>query len=110
MELLRLGLTLEYDVFPVSRWVFVVDGVAAQWPKRHAAYQELKRLIDSGWIEQIVISQAYMYEVHEARKYGGWGYAHILDVLVPRFRAVGIGSNELQTLMVKNPRRLLTFA
>ena len=43
------------------------------------------------------------------RKYGGWGYAHILNVLVPRFRAVGIGSNELQTLMVKNPRRLLTF-
>jgi phosphotriesterase-related protein len=44
------------------------------------------------------------------RKYGGWGYAHILDVLVPRFRAAGIGSNELETLMLKNPRRLLTFA
>ena len=107
-ELLRLGLTLEYDVFGFEMG-FVVDGVAAQWPTDMLRIQELKRLIDSGWIEQIVISQDICMKCM-TRKYGGWGYAHILDVLVPRFRAVGIGSNELQTLMVKNPRRLLTFA
>ena len=107
-ELLRRGLTLEYDVFGFELG-FVVDGVAAQWPTDAQRIQELKRLIGAGWIEQIVISQDICMKCM-TRKYGGWGYAHILDVLVPRFRAAGIGSNELETLMLKNPRRLLTFA
>ena len=107
-ELLRRGLTLEYDVFGFELG-FVVDGVAAQWPTDAQRIQELKRLIGAGWIEQIVISLDICMKCM-TRKYGGWGYAHILDVLVPRFRAAGIGSNELETLMLKNPRRLLTFA
>jgi phosphotriesterase-related protein len=107
-ELLRLGLTLEYDVFGFDLG-FVVDGVAAQWPTDTQRIQELKRLIEAGWIEQIVISQDICMKCM-SRKYGGWGYAHILDALVPSFRAAGIGPKELETLMLKNPRRLLTFA
>ena len=107
-ELLRLGLTIEYDVFGFEMG-FVVDGVAAQWPTDTQRIQELKRLIENGWIDQIVISQDICMKCM-TRKYGGWGYAHILDVLVPRFRAAGIGSKELEMLMLKNPRRLLTFA
>jgi hypothetical protein len=49
---------------------FVVDGVAAQWPTDMLRIQELDRLIDSGWIEQIVISQDICMK---CRKYGGWG-------------------------------------
>ena len=107
-ELLRRGLTLEYDLFGFEMG-FVVDGVAAQWPTDTQRVQELKRLIDAGRIEQIVISQDICIKCM-TRKYGGWGYAHILDVVVPRFHAAGIGPDELQTLMVKNPQRLLAFA
>lgn len=107
-ELLRRGLTLEYDLFGFEMG-FVVDGVAAQWPTDTQRVQELKRLIDAGWIEQIVISQDICIKCM-TRKYGGWGYAHILDVVVPRFHAAGIGPDELQILIVDNPRRLLTIA
>lgn len=40
---------------------------------------------------------------------GGWGYGHILKRVVPRFRLVGLGDDELRVLLVDNPRRLLTF-
>ena len=42
-------------------------------------------------------------------KYGGWGYAHILNRIVPRFRKAGVTDRQIETIMVDNPRRLLPF-
>ncbi|MDO8588352.1 MAG: hypothetical protein Q7T82_15090 [Armatimonadota bacterium] len=83
--------------------------MSARWPTDTQRILELKRLIDAGWIRQIFISHDICLK-SMTRKYGGWGYAHIFDVVQPRFRAAGIGSDALQTLTVENPRRLLTFA
>lgn len=89
----------------------VMSGMVAQWPTDTQRIQEVKRLIDDGWIGQILLSQDVCIKLM-TRKYGGWGYAHILDVLVPRFRMEGVSAKamEMETLMVENPRRLLALA
>jgi phosphotriesterase-related protein len=42
-------------------------------------------------------------------RYGGWGYAHLLKNVVPMLQRRGFGESEITTLLVKNPRRVLTW-
>ncbi len=103
--LMKRGLTLEYDVFGLEIYIAPANAQLPQDSERIAA---IKRLCDAGWASQIVIAQdicmKFMME-----KFGGWGYAHILKRIVPRFRKVGLGEAELNAMLVENPRRLLPF-
>jgi len=45
-----------------------------------------------------------------AEKYGGWGYAHILDNTLPVMRAKGMSEEDIRILMIDNPARLFSFA
>ena len=43
-------------------------------------------------------------------RYGGHGYAHILDNVVSLMRAKGISEEYIGTILVENPKRLPQFA
>ena len=58
---------------------------------------------------QILISQD-IWNRTQRRKYGGWGYAHILDNTLPVMRAKGMSEDEIRILMVENPAHLFAFA
>ena len=62
----------------------------------------------AGYIKQILISQD-IWNKHQRRKYGGWGYDHILRNAVPVMRAKGMTEEQIRTLLVENPRRVYTF-
>ncbi len=47
--------------------------------------------------------------VGKAQTVLGPGYAHILNNVVPLMRQKGMTQEQIQTLMVVNPGRLLTF-
>ena len=51
---------------------------------------------------QILISQD-IWNRTQRRKYGGWGYAHILDNTLPVMPAKGMSEDEIRILMVENP-------
>jgi len=42
-------------------------------------------------------------------RYGGHGYQHIFANIVPRMLRRGFTQDEIDTLLTRNPRRLLTF-
>lgn len=69
---------------------------------------EIKELIQDGFLNQILVSRDVCYKVM-LRSYGDGGYAHILKVILPRMRLKGISDEEIQTIIVKNPRSILTF-
>jgi phosphotriesterase-related protein len=46
---------------------------------------------------------------HSLVRYGGYGYAHILENIVPRMRRKGFKEAWIQTILVESPRRLLAF-
>ena len=66
----------------------------------------LKELIDSGYINNILISQDVCLKT-DLIKYGGFGYAHILNDIVPIMLKKGITKKEIRTIMVENPKTLL---
>ncbi len=70
---------------------------------------EIKCLIDEGYLNHILISQDVCIKLHYVT-YGGNGYAHILREVVLWMRLGGISDEQIHTLLVENPKRVLSFA
>lgn len=107
-RLLDRGITLEYDTFGFES-VFRYQGRFVQLPTDSRRVTEVADLWQRGWGRQVVLSQDVCYRMM-TREWGGWGIAHILDSMKPRFAAAGMGERELRMMMVDTPARLLAFA
>ena len=99
---------LEYDTFG-SEGVFAFGDTYIQLPTDSRRIAELAELVKAGFQSQLLISQDVCYQTGK-RSWGGWGLAHILDTLKPRFIAGGIGKPVFDALMRDNPRSLFAFA
>ena len=70
--------------------------------------QKLKLLVDSGFSDRLLISQDNVCK-HELVRYGGHGYAHILENIVPKMEDRGISRATVMKILTENPRKWLTF-
>lgn len=43
----------------------------------------------------------------QLRRYGGYGYAHLMSTIVPELRSRGVPADRMQAMLVDEPRRLL---
>ena len=68
----------------------------------------IMELIEDGFLNQILVSQDVAWKVI-LRSYGGQGYGHILRNIVPLMRAKGMTEEQINTILVENPRRVNTF-
>jgi phosphotriesterase-related protein len=66
-------------------------------------------LIGEGHGRQLVLAQDTAAKTHLVR-YGGCGYGHILQNIVPRMRLRGIREQDIHTMLVETPARVLAFA
>jgi phosphotriesterase-related protein len=98
------GAFIEYDQFGLE----FVASEGFFLPRDIERIRAIKTQIQRGNVERILISQDVCFKVCLV-KYGGWGYAHILRDLIPFMTREGISEGELQTILVENPRRLLTL-
>ncbi len=70
--------------------------------------ETLNALIDAGYLDQILISQDVCFSVCYVKN-GGYGYAHILNNILPQLKASGITDEQIYTMMVENPKRVFPF-
>jgi predicted metal-dependent phosphotriesterase family hydrolase len=68
----------------------------------------LRELLSRGHVERILLSQDVCHD-SQLRRYGGNGYTYLADTFLPRLRAAGVSDDEIRTITVDNPRRLLTI-
>jgi phosphotriesterase-related protein len=101
-RLARRGASLEYDMIGMD---YYYADQAAQSPSDEENARALRRLRDAGLLRSILISQDVFIKIQLVR-YGGTGYAHILDHFVPRLRRHGFTEDDITTLLVDNPRRV----
>ena len=70
----------------------------------------IKRMADEeGCGGRIVIAHDICTK-HRLVKYGGHGYGHILENILPRMRQRGFAEDQIQAIVVDNPARILSFA
>ena len=106
VELARRGCYLEYDLFGWESSNYPLSPVDMPNDAQRIGY--VQRLIDAGYVDRIVLAQDVCFK-HRLTKYGGEGYHHILEHIVPRMRQKGISQEHIDTMITANPARVLTF-
>ena len=98
------GAWLEYDMVGMD---FYYADQEAQSPSDEENARAILRLKEAGLLDHIVLSQDVFVKIQLVR-YGGTGYAHILEHFVPRLVRHGFTSKEIQRLLVENPKNVFS--
>lgn len=69
----------------------------------------IRRIADAGYADRVVIGQD-IFTKHRLVKYGGHGYGHIIEHIIPTMRRKGFSEGEIQAITVDNPANILAFA
>ncbi|CAN5852658.1 phosphotriesterase-related protein [soil metagenome] len=111
LELARRGVYVEFDTFGMEAW-------AVTWPGEHGEIpastdsdriRMLLQLLEGGFREQLLLSQDVCNKAQLCR-FGGYGYAHLIENIFDRLRRHGLSQQDLDQLSVSNPARVLTPA
>lgn len=65
-------------------------------------------LIKEGYEDRIVIAHD-IHTKNRLTKYGGHGYSHILNNIVPKMLSRGISQKQVDKILIDNPKQWLTF-
>jgi len=96
------GVYVEYDLFGMA----ALSG--EEVPDYEAEATAVKATIRRGYVNRILLSHDICFGKLLVRN-GGWGYAHVLEHVVPRFRDQGITDSEIRQMTVENPKRVFPF-
>ncbi len=66
-------------------------------------------LVRAGHGDRILLSHDTCLKSQLVR-YGGDGYAHVLRTIVPQLRWCGLSQADVDTILIDNPRRALTWS
>ena len=77
-------------------------------PRTFNGSKPSRRLIGEGYRDQILLSHDTATKA-QLVAYGGWGYAHILENIVPLLRWHGISEDDVEALLQRNPQRMLAW-
>lgn len=107
VEIAKAGCYLEFDCFSMEGYYPRRYGVF-DVPNDAGRVNYILRLIDLGYLNQMLIATDTAMKAR-LMAYGGPGYAHIPENVLPWMRAKGMSEEIIRTLTVENPRRVLTF-
>ena len=65
-------------------------------------------LLGRGHGDRLFLSQDVCSD-SQLKAFGGNGYTYLTDTFLPRLREAGVSEDEITTMTVENPRRLLTI-
>jgi phosphotriesterase-related protein len=106
-KLAETGCVIEFDLFGREH-SYYKHAPHIDMPNDAERLRTIAWLIAEGHGGQIVLAHDTASKAHLVR-YGGCGYAHVVQNIVPRMRARGFREDDIQAMLVETPRRLLTF-
>jgi phosphotriesterase-related protein len=96
-SLAERGAFIEYDMMGMT----YVYPVGRACPDDERAMRGVRRLMEAGYGHRVLISQDVFLK-SMLRRYGGLGYTHVLDSLLPIAEAVGVGGAEVMQILTSN--------
>ena len=109
LELADTGCFLEYDIFGFEETNLVYLGEYMRMKSDVDRIETIEFLIDKGHLEQVVIGQD-VCQANQLTRFGGKGYAHILENIVPRLRKRGWEQDQIDQILIHNPAKALAFS
>ena len=100
------GAFLEYDMIGMDYWY---ADQQVQCPSDEDNARAIRRLIDLGYVKQILLSQDVFLKMMLTR-YGGFGYAYVITHFAARLRRHGVSDAQIRTMLLDNPRRVFGAA
>ena len=99
-------MTLEFDFFGIESTYYPFADI--DLPNDGQRVRYIVELVRRGYTHQIAVSHDICTLTRLAR-YGGHGYAHVLEHAVPLMHRRGLGDEHIEQILVLTPRRLLTL-
>jgi len=100
------GVVLAYDTFG-AEWYYSTVNISEPFDKERV--DGVVQLIKKGYISQIILSHDVWLK-QCLSSYGGMGYAHILQHIVPMLKHRGVSDKQINQMLIENPRKLLQFS
>jgi phosphotriesterase-related protein len=107
-QLCDLGCVVEYDTFGAEWYFDTYDEWIDCEPRDTERVAGIAALCEQGYASQLAISHD-VYFKRSLRAFGGLGYDHIATAIVPMLKAAGVGTDELNQILVETPKRLLAI-
>jgi phosphotriesterase-related protein len=107
-ELAATGVYIEYDTFGLES-PFPPHAPDTYMPSDYQRIEQLIKLIDEGHLERLVLAHDNCTK-HRLRAFGGHGFDHIPTTITAWMKRQGMSQHQIDTLLIENPRRVLTFA
>jgi phosphotriesterase-related protein len=98
------GATLGFDLFGFDHSLL---GPGRWPPSDRDVALVIAALVRDGYADRIVLGQDVGVRTR-LRRWGGWGYAHLLEHVVPLLLEVGVDGADLERMLVGSPARLLS--
>ena len=115
LELLDLGVYVQFDqlgrtVVPLER--VPSNPILVRYPPDAATdvlvAEAIPRLIEAGYEDRVLLSHDVCFKTF-LTAYGGTGYSYLLDKFMPYLRTRGVTEEQVDKILVQNPRRVLTL-
>ena len=106
-KLAETGCFIEFDLFGSETTFYPFSPI--DMPNDGKRLDFFMHLRDEGRLGQVLMAQDICNK-HRLTKYGGHGYAHILENVKPIMRRKGFLAEEIDQILVGNPARALAFA
>lgn len=101
-SLAKRGAYIVYDQFGMHLMTTERIFLPSDNDRIRTVLEQVKR----GNLERILISQDVCFKIC-LTEWGGHGYAHILENIVPRLRDAGLSQEQIDVILVENPKRFL---
>lgn len=105
-ELAERGAYLEYDLWGMEA---SLDQYGDAYMSDAQRLSFVTDLIEAGHADRLLFSQD-VYTKLQRTAYGGFGYAHVLENVVPLLRKRGVSQSVVDEILIDNPRDVLAFA
>ena len=107
LELARSGCYLEYDLFGMETSYYSLSDMDMLSDAQRINF--IMGLVAEGYGQKIVIAHDICTK-HRLVRYGGHGFGHTLENVLPRMREKGISEEQINAITVANPARVLTLS
>jgi phosphotriesterase-related protein len=107
IELARTGCWIELDLFGQESSYYAFNP-AIDRPNDATRVNWLLALFAAGFGGRLLIAQDICQKVY-LRRYGGPGYTHILENVIPLMRRKGMSDQQVRCVTVDNPASILAF-